>query len=68
VTWIYAYPLWLFGPAMVIAAAVLAFLGLYIAYRFGSQRERFTHNDVAGPIVGIFGTADLRRRATPTAV
>ncbi|HVS46339.1 MAG TPA: hypothetical protein VMS32_06685 [Verrucomicrobiae bacterium] len=55
-TWIYSLPLGLFAPLAIAAVVALALLGLLLVYRYVHERERFTHNDVAGPVIGIAGT------------
>jgi hypothetical protein len=56
VTWVYAFPPWLFFVAVVAGMSVLSTAGLLIARRFLKQGDELTHNDVAGPIIGTVGT------------
>jgi hypothetical protein len=55
-TWIYALPSWLFFFAVVAVMGLLAAAGLLIFQRFVPPRDEFSHNDVAGPIIGTVGT------------
>jgi hypothetical protein len=55
VTWIYAFPGWLFAILVVFAFAGLSALGVYVARRT-CHNERFTHNDVGGPVLTLLGT------------
>ena len=54
-TWIYAFPTWLFAPVAIAVFCAVAAGGLLLVRRYG-KAERITHNDVAGPIIGTAGT------------
>lgn len=54
-TWIYAFPTWVFAPAAIAVFCAIAGGGLLLVRRYG-RAEQLTHNDVAGPIVGTAGT------------
>jgi hypothetical protein len=56
VTWIYTFPAWLFFAMVVVVACLLSGAGLTIFQRLIPPREELSHNDVAGPIVGVLGT------------
>jgi hypothetical protein len=55
VTWIYNFPAWVFVPLSIAVFCALAGGGLLLVRRYG-KAEQFTHNDVAGPIIGTAGT------------
>jgi len=55
VTWIYDFPAWVFMPVAIAVFCAIAGGGLLLVRRYG-ERERITHNDVAGPIIGTAGT------------
>lgn len=55
-TWIYAFPAWLFFATVVVVACLLSGVGLMIFQRLIPPRDELSHNDVAGPIVGVLGT------------
>ncbi|MDP9110863.1 MAG: DUF4239 domain-containing protein, partial [Candidatus Eremiobacteraeota bacterium] len=54
-TWIYAFPSWLFALLVVGAACTLACLGLSITRRRILPNEQISHNDVSGPILSTIG-------------
>lgn len=54
--WVYAFPAWVFFTLSVLAACAVAATGLLVFQRFVPPRDELSHNDVAGPIVGVFGT------------
>lgn len=55
-TWIYAFPAWLFTIGAVIFTSTLAAGGLIFARRRFPRSKEITHNDVAGPVIGMLGT------------
>jgi hypothetical protein len=55
-TWIYAFPAWLFFIIAVVVLVGLACGGLIAYRRLVPQRDELAHNDVAGPIIGSVGT------------
>lgn len=55
-TWVYLFPSWVFAPLAVVVFGAIAGGGLLLVRRLGKSRDRITHNDVAGPIIGTAGT------------
>lgn len=55
-TWVYAVPLWLAVLIFVGGAILIAGGGLALVQRYIPRDAEFTHNDVAGVIVGSIGT------------
>jgi len=57
VTWIYPIPVWIFSLSTIVAMCAAACLSHWIVLRLVPTRELVKHNSVAGPIMGIIGTA-----------
>ena len=55
-TWIYAYPAWLFMLSAVVFGCALAVGALAVTRTKLTRNELITHNDVAGPILSTIGT------------
>ncbi len=56
VTWVYSLPLWVAAVVFIGGCCLLSAAGLYIVRKQYGEAEGFTHNDVAGPIMGTVGT------------
>lgn len=54
--WLYSIPVWIFVPAVVIAATGLSLVGLHLARTLIKRSQLIPHNDVAGAIFGTIGT------------
>ncbi len=55
-TWVYALPIWVLAPLVVIAASIVATVGLHAVRLAIKRKQLVSHNDVAGAIFGIIGT------------
>ncbi len=55
-TWVYSMPLWVATVVFIGGCCLLSAAGLYAVRHHYAKAEGFTHNDVAGPIMGTVGT------------
>jgi hypothetical protein len=55
-TWVYDVPLWVATIIMVGGMCAFSAAVLAVVWRFLRPDQEMTHNDVAGPIMGILGT------------
>lgn len=54
--WVYSLPLWVATVVFIGGCCLLSAAGLYVVRRCYDRGNGFTHNDVAGPIMGTVGT------------
>ncbi|MBV8638185.1 MAG: DUF4239 domain-containing protein [Candidatus Eremiobacteraeota bacterium] len=55
-SWVYSLPLWVATIVFIGGCCLLSAAGLYVVRKRYSRADGFTHNDVAGPIMGTVGT------------